>query len=99
MSDLAVEDQAPYAHKDLVHHNPILWAQMIEARHKARFAMVLLCQLMPTQTSMGCCLEGAQGGTKHVSTMEVDGTNYQQPDAFISDHPLVTVFLHGQGRR
>jgi hypothetical protein len=60
--------------------------------------MALLCQPMPSQSSVGCCLEGAQGGTKHVSTMEVNGTNYHQPDAFISDHPLVTAFLCGQGR-
>jgi hypothetical protein len=25
-SDPAEEDQAPYAHKDLVQHDPILWA-------------------------------------------------------------------------
>jgi hypothetical protein len=31
-SDPAEEDQAPYAHKDLVQHNPILLAQTIEAR-------------------------------------------------------------------
>jgi hypothetical protein len=30
--------------------------------------------------------------------MEVDGTDYHQPDALISDHPLVTAFLCGQGR-
>ncbi len=97
-SDPAEEDQAPYTHKDLVHHDPTLRAQTIEARRKAHVAMVLLRQPMPSQTSMGCCLEGAQGGTEHVSTMEVDGTDYRQPDAFISNHPLVTAFLHGQGR-
>ena len=97
-SDPAEKDQAPYVHKDPVQHNPILQAQTIEARCKARVAMVLLHLLMPSQTSVGCCLEGAQGGTKHVSTMEVNGTNYHQLDAFISDHPLVTAFLHGQGR-
>jgi hypothetical protein len=47
---------------------------------------------------MVCHSEGAQGGTEHVSTMEVNGTNFRQPDVFISDHPLVTVFLRGQGR-
>jgi hypothetical protein len=36
--------------------------------------------------------------TKYVSTMEVNETDYRQPDALISDHPLVTAFLHGQGR-
>jgi hypothetical protein len=30
--------------------------------------------------------------------MEVNGTNYRQPDALISDHPSVTAFLCGQGR-
>ncbi len=97
-SDPAEEDQAPYNHKDLVQHNPILWAQTIEARCKARVAMALLCQPMLSQTSKGCLLEGAQGGTEHISTMEVNGTNYRQLDAFISDHPIVTAFLHGQGR-
>jgi hypothetical protein len=97
-SDPAEEDQAPYPYEDLVQHDPILWAQMIEARRKAHVAMVLLHQPMPSQTSMGCCLEGAQGGTKQVSTMEVNGTDYHQLDAFISDHPLITAFLHCQGR-
>ncbi len=57
--------------------------------------MALLCQPMPSQTSVGCRLEGAQGGTKHVSTMEVNGTDYRQPDALTSDHLLVTAFLFG----
>jgi hypothetical protein len=56
-SDLAEEVQAPYAHKDLVQHDPILQAQTVEAQRKARVAMVLLCQPMPSQTFMGCCLE------------------------------------------
>jgi hypothetical protein len=30
--------------------------------------------------------------------MEVNRTNYHQPDALISGHPSVTAFLHGQGR-
>jgi hypothetical protein len=98
VSDLAEEDQAPYIHEDPVQHDPILQAQTIEARCKTRVAMALLRQPMPSQTSMGCCLEGAQRGTKHVSTMEVDGTNYRQPDAFISDYLLVSAFLRGQGR-
>jgi hypothetical protein len=97
-SDLAEEVQASYAHKDLVQHDPILWAQMIEAQCKTHVAMVLLRQPTPFQTHVGCRLEGAQGGTKHVSTMEVDGTNSHQPDVLISDHPLVTAFLCGQGR-
>ncbi len=55
------------------------------------------CQPPTSQTLVDHCLEGPQGGTKHVSTMEVDGTGYHQPDALISDHPAVTVFLWGQG--
>jgi hypothetical protein len=97
-SDPAEEDQAPYVHKDPVQHDPILRAQMIEARHKAQVAMVLLRQPTPSQTSVGCCSEGVQGGTKHISTMEVGGTDYRQPDVFISDHLLGTAFLCGQGR-
>jgi hypothetical protein len=60
--------------------------------------MAFLHQPTPSQILMGCCLEGAQGGTEHISTMEVDGTNYCQPDVLISDHPSVTAFLCGQGR-
>ncbi len=97
-SDPAEEVQASYTHKDLVQHDPILWAQTIEAQRKARVAMALLYQPTPSQTPMGCCLEGAQGGTKHVSTMEVNRTNYHQLDALISDHPSVTAFLRGQER-
>ena len=98
MSDPAEEDQAPYAHKDLVQHDPILRAQTIEVRRMAHVAIALLRQPTPSHTPVGCCLEGAQGGTEHVSTMEVNGTDYRQPDALISDHPSVTAFLHGQGR-
>ncbi len=97
-SDPAEEVQAPYAHKAFVQHDPILQAQPIETRCKAHVAMVLLCQPTPSQTLVGCRLEGAQGGTKHVLTMEVDRTDYRQPDVLISDHPMVTAFLHGQGR-
>jgi hypothetical protein len=97
-SDPAEEVQALYAHKDLVQHNPILRAQTMEAQRKARAAMALLRQPTPSHTPLGCCSEGAQGGTKHVSTMEVNGTNYRQPDALISDHPSVKAFLCGQGR-
>jgi hypothetical protein len=97
-SDLAAEVKALHAHKDLVQYDPILWAQTIKVQRKACVAMVLLCQPMPSQTLVGCCLEGAQGGTKHISTMKVNGTNYCQPDALISDHPLVTAFLCGQRR-
>ncbi len=96
-SDLAEEVQALHAHKDLVQHDPILRAQTIEAQCKARVAMAL-CQPTPSQTLVGCCLEGAQGGTECVLTMEVDGIDYPQPDALISDHLSVTVFLCGQGR-
>jgi hypothetical protein len=97
-SDPAEEVQAPYAHKDLVQHEPILQAQTIEVQHKAHVAMALLCQLKPSQTLASCCSEGAQGGTKHILTLEVDGTNYRQPDVLIFDHPSVTAFLCGQGR-
>jgi hypothetical protein len=37
-------------------------------------------------------------GNKYVSTMEVNGTNYHQPDVLISDHPSVIAFLCCQGR-
>jgi hypothetical protein len=78
--------------------DPLQWAQTIETRRKARVAMVLLRQPTHSQTLVGCHPEGAQGGTKHISTMEVDGTDYHQPDALISDLPSVTAFLCGQGR-
>jgi hypothetical protein len=97
-SDPAEEVQALHAHKDLVQHDPILRAQTIEVQRKARVAMVLLRQPTPSQTLVDCHSEGAQGGTEHVLTMEVNGTNYHQPDALISDHPSVTAFLCGQGR-
>jgi hypothetical protein len=60
--------------------------------------MALLYQPTPSQTLVGCCLVGAQGGAEHVSTIEVDGTDYRQPDALISVHPSVTAFLCGQRR-
>jgi hypothetical protein len=97
-SNLAEEDQALYDHEDQVQHNPVLWAQTIEVQCKAHVTMVLLRQPTHSQTSMRCCSEGAQRGTKNVSTIEVNGTNYCQPDALISDHSLVTAFLCGQGR-
>ncbi len=91
-SDLAEEVQAPHAQKDLVQHNPTLQAQTIKVRHKACVAMALLHQPTPSQTLMDCCLEGAQAGTKCISTID---TNYHQPDSLRSDHPAVTVFLLG----
>jgi hypothetical protein len=97
-SDPAEEVQALYAHKDLVQHDPILRAQTVEVQRKTHVAMVLLHQPTPPHTPVGCCSKGAQGGTKHVSTMEVDGTDYRQPDALISDHLSVTASLRGQGR-
>ncbi len=97
-SDRAEKVQAPFAYKDLVQHDPILQAQRIEVQRKACVAMAILPQPMPYQTLVGCCLEGAQGGTKHISTMEVNGIDYRQPDALISDHPpSVKAFLCGQG--
>jgi hypothetical protein len=68
-SDLAEEVQALHAHEDLVQYDPILLAQTIETRCKARVSMALLHQPTSSQTSMDCHLEGAQGGTKCVSTM------------------------------
>jgi hypothetical protein len=61
--------------------------------------MELLRQPTPHQTLVDCCSEGAQGGTKCVSTMAVDGTNYRQLDALILEHPTVTDFLWGQARK
>jgi hypothetical protein len=49
-SDPAEEVQALHAHKDLVQHDPILWAQMIEVRRKAHVVMALLHQPTPSQT-------------------------------------------------
>jgi hypothetical protein len=63
--DPAEEVLAPYVHKDLDQHDPILQAQTIEAQRKAQVAMALLCQPTPSQTLVGCHLEGARGGTKH----------------------------------
>jgi hypothetical protein len=59
--------------------------------------MELLRQPTPPKNLVDCCSESAQGGTEHVSTMEVNRTNYRQPDALISDHPTVTDFLWSQG--
>ncbi len=92
-SNPAKEVQALQAHKDLVQHDPILWAQTIEARCKALVAMALLHQPMSFQTLVDCCLEGAQGWTKPVPTTDVNGTGYCQPNTLISDHPAVTVYL------
>jgi hypothetical protein len=58
--------------------------------------MELLPQPMPHQTLVVLCLEDAQGGTERVSTMKVDKTNYPQPDALISDHPVFKKFLWSQ---
>jgi hypothetical protein len=60
--------------------------------------MALLCEPTPSHTLVGCRSEGAQAGTEHVSTMEVNRTNFCQPDALISNHSSVTAFLHGHGR-
>jgi hypothetical protein len=71
-SDPAEEVQALHAHKDLVQNDSILRAQTIEVQRKACVAMALLHQPMPSQTLVGCCLVGAQGGREHVTTMEGD---------------------------
>ncbi len=42
-SDPAQEVEALKPHKDIVQHDPILWAYAIEAQCKARVAMELLC--------------------------------------------------------
>ncbi len=97
-SDPAQEVEALQPHKDVVLHDPILHAQTIEVQRKARIAMELLRQPMPHQTLMDLCLEGVQGGTECMLTMEVNKTNYRQLDALISDHPAVTNFLRSQGR-
>jgi hypothetical protein len=53
----------------------------------------------PPQTLVDHHLEGTQGGTECVLTMEVNGTNYRQPDALIPGHLAVTDFFWGQGRK
>jgi hypothetical protein len=50
------------------------------------------------QSSMDSCSEGAKEGTEGMATMEVDDTNYRQPDVLIPDHPAFTNFLWSQGR-
>jgi hypothetical protein len=60
--------------------------------------MELLYQPMPHQTLVEHCSVGAHEGTEHMSTMEVDKTDYCQPDTLIPDHPAVTHFLWSQGR-
>jgi hypothetical protein len=87
------ESEAPQPHKDVALYDTILQAQMMEAQRKARVAMELLHQPTPHQTLVDLCLEGAQEGTECLSTMEVNKTDYRQPDALIPDHPAVTNFL------
>ncbi len=98
VSDPAKEVEALQPHKDVVLHDPILWAQTIEMQRKARVAMEILHQPMPHQTLVDLCSEGSQGGTERVLTMEANKTDYHQPDAFVSDHPAVANFLWNQGR-
>jgi hypothetical protein len=85
--------EAPQPHKDVALYDPILRAQTIEARHKARAATELLRQPTPHQHLMPPCSEGAQEGSECVVTMEVDKTNYGQMDTFIPDHPAVTNYF------
>jgi hypothetical protein len=82
-------------HKEVALYDPILQAQTIETQ---RIAIKLLCQPTPPQSSMGSCLGGAQEGTECVTTMEVNKTNYRQPDVLIPNHPVVSNFLWSQGR-
>jgi hypothetical protein len=60
--------------------------------------MELLHQPTLHQILVNLCLEDTQGETERALTMEVDGTNYYQPNALILDHLAVTDFLRGQGR-
>jgi hypothetical protein len=96
--DPAQEVEAPQPHKDVALYDPILRAQLIEAQRKAHVAMELLCQPTPHQTLVDLYLDGAQEGTECMLTMEVNKTNYHQPDALIPDHPAVTIFLRSQVR-
>jgi hypothetical protein len=96
--DPAQEVETPQPHKDVALHDPILQAQTIKTQRKAHVAMELLHQPTPHQILVDLCLGDAQGGTERVSTMEVDKTDYHQPDALIPDHPAVTNFLWSQGR-
>jgi hypothetical protein len=79
-------------------YDPIKQTQTTEACHKACAAIELLHPPMPHQTLVEPCLEGAQEGTECVATMEVNKTEYWQPDAFIPNHPAVTNFLQSPGR-
>jgi hypothetical protein len=95
----AQEVEAPQTvHKEGALYDPILQAQTIETQCKAHAAMELLCQPMLHQFSGDSCLEGAKEGIEDKETMEVDDTNYRQPDALISDHPAVKKILQSQGR-
>ncbi len=60
-SDPAQEVEALQPHEDVVLHDPILWAQTIEAQHKACVAMELPWQPTPHQTLVDFCSKGAQG--------------------------------------
>jgi hypothetical protein len=90
--------EAPQPHKKIALYDPILWAQTIEAQRKALVAMELLRQPTPHLTLVDPCSEGAQERTECVATMEVNKTNYRQPDALIPNHPAVKNFLQSQGR-
>jgi hypothetical protein len=95
----AQEVKAPQpVNKDGASYDPIRQAQTIEARCKAHAAMELLRWPMLHQSSLDSCSEGAKERTEGMETMQVDGTNYQQPDALIPGHPAVTKFLRSQGR-
>jgi hypothetical protein len=80
-------------HKEGASYDPILQAQTIEARCKTHAAMEHLRQPMLHQSSVDSCLEGAKERTEGMETMEVNNTNYQQPDALIPNHPAVTIFI------
>jgi hypothetical protein len=90
--------ETPQPHKDSALYDPILRAQLIEAQCKACVAMEIPCQPTPHQTLMDPCSEGAQEGTECKLIMEVNKTDFLQPDALIPDHPAVTNVLWSQGR-
>jgi hypothetical protein len=90
----AQEVEAPKpGHKDRASYDPILQAQILEVQCKTHAAMVLLRRPTIYQSSVDFCLEGAQEGTECVATMEVDDTDYRQPDALIPNYLAVTNFF------
>jgi hypothetical protein len=79
-------------------HNPILRAPTIEAHRKAHAAMELFRQhLTPAMLEeSNNCEKGEEG--EDTKPMKAHSTDYQQPEADISNPPLVTKHLQGQAR-